>query len=404
MDERMIVAAILEDRNAYDKLAGRLDPVDFSEQARLLVTVCSEYYKTDPSAESVERGVVKSAVSRKLSNPKHVDSLMGYLDDLPREVSGANISKEYRLLRRHRLGLELAGSLASGDHGQDTDSLVDKYRDYGVEQDEAPALLSIDDLYATVGAEHLIKLSPGVLNNHVGGGMVRGDHVVVFGRPNSGKTMFAINMASGLCKRGYKVLYFGNEEPRARTQVRFLSRLGKEKWSDLRKHIDIARRAEKKALKNGYENLTLVHDSGGQVAALEAAIRRTSPDVVFVDQLRNIKASNEGRVMELDTAARVVREMGTKHNALMVSMTQSGDSGEEKLALGMSDVDFSKTGIPGACDLMIGIGVTAKYKAANRRMLSLCKNKYDMDGQRVVVFIDAQHNLFTSRPPRRKDK
>ena len=41
----------------------------------------------------------------------------------------------------------------------------------------------------------------------------------------------------------------------------------------------------------------------------------------------------------------------------------------------MGDVDSSNTGIPGACDVMIGIGASGEDEASGRRVLSLPKNK-----------------------------
>ena len=41
----------------------------------------------------------------------------------------------------------------------------------------------------------------------------------------------------------------------------------------------------------------------------------------------------------------------------------------------MGDVDSSNTGIPGACDVLLGVGATDQQKAQGSRVLSLSKNK-----------------------------
>lgn len=51
----------------------------------------------------------------------------------------------------------------------------------------------------------------------------------------------------------------------------------------------------------------------------------------------------------------------------------------------MSDVDASKTGIPGAVDLMIGLGNDDVLEANNMLGVSLCKNKLSGDHARFHV-------------------
>jgi hypothetical protein len=56
-------------------------------------------------------------------------------------------------------------------------------------------------------------------------------------------------------------------------------------------------------------------------------------------------------------------------------VTQAGDSARGKAVLDDGDIDSSNTGIPGAADVLIGIGMTEQLESAGLRMLSLCKNK-----------------------------
>ena len=54
----------------------------------------------------------------------------------------------------------------------------------------------------------------------------------------------------------------------------------------------------------------------------------------------------------------------------------------------MGDVDSSNTGIPGAADLMIGVGVTDALEKAGQRLLSLPKNKLGVVRAAIPVSLD----------------
>jgi hypothetical protein len=64
-----------------------------------------------------------------------------------------------------------------------------------------------------------------------------------------------------------------------------------------------------------------------------------------------------------------------EHEVVGISVTQAGDSGQNKIFLEVGDVDFSNVGIPAQADLMIGVGADEKLKATNTRGISLPKNK-----------------------------
>ena len=122
----------------------------------------------------------------------------------------------------------------------------------------------------------------------------------------------------------------------------------------------------------------------GSIKQIAELIEQHSPDVVIVDQLRNLNVRADSRVNQLDAAARGVRDLGKYYNVLMVSVTQAGDSAEGKAVLDMGDVDFSNTGIPAACDVLLAIGKDATLEAEQRRMISLPKNKLGREEHFVV--------------------
>lgn len=376
MDESALIAAVLADRGAYET-ADRigLDPSAFSEAGSVLLSAAREQYSRDAALKSVSRSVLRNQIVRRYGNTDIARGILDYLDQIPSEVSAVNIAEEYRLVQLKELGIKLASRLASGRYDDETSELLARY-----DALRAPATaggteafrLTEDDFdESTTGR---IPVMPGTLNRYIGGGIRRGHHVVVFGRPDSGKSLFTLNQSAVACAHGYKVLYVANEEPKEDITVRLLSRLTNRPIDSLRSR-EALREAFSRAKQEGYNNWHLLHKAGVTIADIRAAAGRIRPDIIVIDQLKNIHASDDNRSLQLDRLARAVRELGSDYDCAVFSVTQAGDSASGKLVLGMGDVDWSNTGIPGAADVMIGIGVNDEWYAQGKRMLTVCKNK-----------------------------
>jgi archaellum biogenesis ATPase FlaH len=400
IDERAIVQAILQDRTAYDALAGRLDPADFGAQAALVVKNASQFYQKDSSATRVDLEVLRSQVTRTFANKKHAESVLAWLGDLPEAVSSVNVAAEYRQMRRHKIGLELASKLGSGEHSDATERLVEKYRLFGVDTGEAEKpKLTIDELVETVGEGKRIRLVPAALNKETAGGVLRGHNIVIYGRPESGKSMMAINLSAGFCNQNLRTMYAANEEPISDVQKRHLSRMSGIPISRIQESRADLELAVERAKARGYDNLYAQELRTGRVAEVEALIRKYKPDVLIVDQIKNLHIPGVGnQAQELDAIARELRRMAKQYQMVLGMVTQAGDSAEQKLKLGMSDIEGSKTGIPGAADLMIGVGVSDAYAAQNRRMISLPKNKLSGKHSFFTLYVEPQFSLYRSAP------
>jgi archaellum biogenesis ATPase FlaH len=398
-----IVSAIIADRAAYDRLAGRLDPSDFDEFGKLVVKAAHDYYARDPGAGSVELAVLDSALRRAIPNPKQADNVAHYLRDLPHAGSPANIADEYRLLRRYNVGLSLAAELASGGEQEGIDGLLEKYRELGVEQENDQDKLTLEELMETVGEGNQIPVLPSRLNVELDGGVLRGHSIVIYGRPESGKTAFAVNMCAGFLQSGLRVLYTGNEEPLRDLQLRFISRLSGVGLSEIKADPEVLRAAVLSDEARPYEGLLAKHLSTGKVAEVESIVRRKAPDVLVIDQIKNLTVPGvTNRADCLDQVAGAVRRIGIAYNLVTVMVTQAGDSADGSLMLEQGDVEWSNTGVPGAADLMIGVGVNREYDQQNKRMISLPKNKISGKHPSFNVWTDFAHSKILSTPPASK--
>ncbi len=403
MDESLLIAAICHKREHYDALTRiGYDAQDFQEAARCLVNSAGEQYRRDADAETVDRTVLGTQVERKFGAGSMADSVMGYYDRLPDDVSAVNIIEEYRLLRLQRVSTTLATLLATGNHSDETMEELVRYKQLiGNERgEEFKARLDIDD-FGDDG-EDRIPVYPACLSEFIGGGVLPGHNITVYGRPESGKSLFALNFAAEACRQGYRVLYVANEEPAQDITKRFMSRLA---------NIDIERLREKEMLRKAfvrtaadYRNFTLLHKGGCTARDIQQHASRIRPDIVIVDQIKNLRTGGDGenRALQLDRLAQQVREIGIQQGCVTVSITQAGDSAEQKRVLQMNDVEWSNTGIPGAADLMIGLGVDAELQATNKRFLSICKNKANGAHGSFPVWVDPKRTAFMSKCPMKK--
>ena len=109
---------------------------------------------------------------------------------------------------------------------------------------------------------------------------------------------------------------------------------------------------------------------------------------VVVDQMRNLRAKTENNTQRLEVVAQELRNMGRRHNCLMVGLTQVGDSGRDKLVLNDGDIDGSNTGIPGACDVIMMVGSNDDFEKRDLRVVTFAKNKRGGDHGSVTVSVD----------------
>lgn len=381
MSERNVLAACLQSRAAHEKVQKHLSDRDFGEQGNLVLKHITEYYDADPSAEWADQELVARAIGRSLSNPKHketFESLLQDLDDI--EVSPANIVKDLLGVKREASGSKLASALAAGRPVEEIVPLIDEYTSYA----EGESLTEADDDRVLRGAnlvdlvrtsysdDALIKIWPKALNERLDGGCLPGHHIVIFARPEAGKTLMLINMMAGFLSQGLTCLYVGNEDPIMDIVVRTVARLNNQTKYEV---LDDPEAAYEMALDKGYENMVFAPLTPGTPREIEALIMEHEPDVVLIDQLRNLNVGEEHFVQKLEKAATAARNIAKKHNVLMVSVTQAGDSASGKAVLDMGDVDSSNTGIPAQADVMIGIGGTDDDFSRDRRIISLPKNK-----------------------------
>jgi archaellum biogenesis ATPase FlaH len=381
----------MRSRSAYDSLASSTAPAEFDELVKPVWGAVSDYYGRDSKAQSVDVELIAKIAGVSHLNPKRGREMEALVRELwNEEVSVANVQGYIEQTIRDRAGMALASALAGRRPDDELQPALDAFLSA-----RTPVECDADEDTGWAGVlakasdpAGRLLVSPRILNQYLRGGVVRGHNITIFGRPESGKSALAITFACGFARRGLRVLYIGNEDPIQEVMVRVMSNLTDKTADEMA--LDPAK-YEAEALKAGAANMVLKETAPGTMKEIERLVKIHKPDVIVIDQLRNITIGGKvGSYTELlDKNAQGVRALGKRYGMVTISVTQAGDSANGRPILDMGDVDSSNTGIPGAADLMIGVGVTESLDMAGQRMLTLCKNKIGVVRPSVVVSLDA---------------
>ena len=396
--EAQLLAASLASRDSYELIKEyiTLKSSTYSKQFQVVMNKLGEYYARDSAAVKADVDLLLTQISETIRNDKHIATFRDMLSAAQAvDLSEANVKATVLLAKQQEVGDKLSQALVMDAGQAKVDELLQELQalravtsiEQLASQEEAARVLSGAELdldallHKENDASNLIKLYPTSLNERVDGGVKRGHHIIVFARPNAGKTATCVHMSCGFLHQGFRVLYIINEDREEDIYLRHVNNLsGYDKYS----LTGNAQEAQTKARSRGIDRLVIAGLAPGSIKQIAELIEQHSPDVVIVDQLRNLNVRADSRVNQLDAAARGVRDLGKYYNVLMVSVTQAGDSAEGKAVLDMGDVDFSNTGIPAACDVLLAIGKDATLEAEQRRMISLPKNKLGREEHFVV--------------------
>lgn len=410
--EKRLLATIFKDRHNYEVLSEFLNHDDFSDIGRLIYGQVGEYYKADEAATVVDVPTFVTRLKRRYRKQSDIlaevtescaalcDSIseVNLMDEIfaqKASISEARLSdllrtegkteSEVRSAIEHHLNLlDTREAFLSGDQGELDDSVIFR--------PTAETIMRVSERFDT------FRLLPRSLQENTGG-VGRGHHIVVFALPETGKTLFAVNMASGFLRQGLRVLYMGNEEAKEDLYLRFLTRFTEVPYDrDIVHNPEELSKALEVAKARGHDELILKKLEYGTKKEINALMTKFHPDVVICDQILNLNISHGDKETDnLGAASKFMRELGAKHDCIVISLTQAGESASGKLYLGQGDIFMSNTKVPGDADLLIGIGVNQEFREADRIMINIIKNKLNGIHISFPVWIDRTINKVRSK-------
>jgi AAA domain len=383
--EKRVLAALCKSREEYERVKPYItDKSALSATATICAEAIEGFYARDPDAGAIPKEVLAERATASLTNPKHVEAFKNFVGSLDWDVSVPNLLYDIRQLKRSEIGTQLVSLLANRQTGRNVDTLISEYQELGEEIDGGLESDADRDnaILNAVGSQELVDrffkhegqftFPYPSLNRICAGGARRGHHILVFARPEIGKTLITLDIVGHLLPQ-YRVLYIGNEDPISDITLRLFCRLCGITQDEVRRNPG---KFDERAFSRGYANFIGASLAPGRFDEIDDLSQEFQPDVVVLDQLRNLDTGDDNRVTGLEKAAVGARNLAKRSGVLCISVTQAGESAEGKSHLEFSsDIDFSKTGIPGAIDVAIGIGGTRDDLNNGIRTINVSKNK-----------------------------
>lgn len=384
------MSAAIKEREAFEEIFSRLSSDNLSPVGQVVADLIREFYETDGKAKWAERDVLIDRAEQKFANPKQVTTVKEFIRELNPDISVPNLFHDVRLFKQQKIGDQLALAISNRESPNEILDLMTKYQELEhinpEDEEQIYRDFSVKNLVETsFNPANQIKLFPRELNERCDGGARPGHHILVYARPEMGKTLFLINMTAGFLAQGLTVLYVGNEDPASDILLRTVSRLSKMTKQQV---LEAPTDAHKAAMEKGYDRLILASLAPGNFFEIRKLVERFRPNVLVIDQLRNIEVKAESRTLQLEKAATAARNLAKQYGIVVVSATQAGESAEGKAILGRDDIDFSKTGIQAQADLMVGIGADDTMEKHGLRTLNLPKNKLSGNHEHFTVSIN----------------
>jgi hypothetical protein len=406
MLDQQILLASCKSREAWEKVRKYISSRELSPNIGFWWKLVQEYYERDRKAESINLEVLRELGKTRIQNPKHVDGLIGALVASDHGTSPANITVAALAVLRNNRAAEFASAAFSGDYKK-SQELLEEVNDLWskdsleAEEEEVLRAAPAEELFSVVGQERRIPILPTALNIRVGGGVLPGQHILIFGRTEIGKSSFVINLMAGFIKQRQRVLYVGNEDEINAVKFRLMCRVTGKTAQEVE-----ATKAESISLyrARGAEDLCrLVHMQPGTIEAIEKEVGEFKPAVLVLDQIRNLSSGEDGMTRKLEANAIRFRSLLARHNLVGVSVTQASDKSDRNSAdtpvwLAAGDVDSSRVGLPAQADLMLGVGGNQEMISRGQRAISICKNKLFSGPQSREGFIcnlDVARNIVT---------
>ena len=390
MNENKVIATIASSREAFNKLASFIETKTFSDLGQLLYIAITKYYAADKDAVKVDVEVIGEKLKTKVG--KNYDMLNEYIQSLPEPTSVPNLLELFNEHIKERKGLEIVHALTSN---KDTHAvkLMEEFLAIDVtdQEDNIYNATPLDVLEQHFIGTNLIPIYPTKLNQLLGGGVPRQYQICIFARPNIGKSTAAINIAAGAARNGYQVLYVGNEDPAPVMVYRLVSRLIGISEHEIKKNLN---KYYEEALLHGYKNIFLAPLHPGNLQEVRVLVEKYKPDIVIIDQIRNMNIKPESMTINLEQGVIGMRNLAKEFNFVSVVVTQAGESAAHKLILSQEDVEWSNTGVAGQMDLMIGMSTNDDLERGGKVMLSFPKRKYGPKIQPFHAKIDYTTNTI----------
>jgi len=391
MIEKQLIKLLLN-KDFYEKNKGKVSKGMFTNgTGNLYETITKAHNKSQkdltlPEVESLHVDVYNPALTRTArDNFRNLIEEIQKEKDSDREIASEILSSLHKRNIAQQIAV-LSTEIFNGRDGgfNDIQNLLDSAKDNLSKEDYEFVTSDIHELLECLKDRSKYKFNLESLAEHVGG-VGPGNLVVVFARPESGKTAFWVSLVAnenGFAHQGAKVVALVNEESGYRTKMRIINAFTGMTLHDIEKEPEVAA----KKWSEIKDNIHIADTVDWNLDKVDSLAAETKPDILVIDQLDKVHVS--GNFARTDEKLRAIytgaREIAKRRDCCILAISQASAEASGKLDISFDMMENSKTGKAAEADLILGIGYRNLLDTdENLRSIAVSKNK--MSGWHGVI-------------------
>jgi len=409
---RLYILRTLLTKEKYDKLKSEIDASIFQNGAREIYKTIGYIYRDNPNITQINFSDLKLAYfntyypNTSFASQKNIHELIDSIErqeEPSDDVVATALKSMYRIKKADELAricLDISNNPSSSSLKQ-VEKFMANVDEEQTQQESEAVTKDVDEIVEALQEQGEFKFNLNSLQRATNG-IGRGNFMIVFARPDVGKTAFWVSLVAspnGFAWQEKKVSIFANEEPAIRTQMRLLNAssglqrgnilngsrdLAKQKWSTISPYID---------------NFDCV---GKTMDDLDEYCSTNDVDILIIDQLDKINVTGKynathEKLREVYTQS---RELAKRHNILVIGMSQASAEAQGRSRVTFSTMENSKTGKAAEADIILGIGKedeVENYLEDCVRFVTLSKNKLTGDHAEFEVILRPTISRYAER-------
>ena len=382
MIEKQLINLLL-DKDFYEENKGRVSKTMFTNgTGTLYETITKAHANSDKSLTIEEIATLHTEVYNPALTRVARENFRDLLEDIKNETPNKKIATTIlRELHKQAIAKKIAVMATdmynnTSETGfNDIQLLIDESS--GVNKEEYENVT--DDINLLIDAlkdNTKWKFNLSELRDRVNG-IGDGNFLIVFARPESGKTAFWVNMVAGqggFASQGAKVCALINEEPAIRTQMRLVSAHTGMTFAEIRQNPVRAGELWSQIK----TNMRILDTIDWSLDKIDSYVAKEKPDILIIDQLDKVHiAETFARTDEKLRAIYIgAREIAKRRSCALVGISQASADASGKMDLTFDMMENSKTGKAAEADIIIGVGFRNQLDIdQDVRSVAVSKNK-----------------------------
>jgi len=383
MIEKQLINLLLE-KDFYEENKGRVSKSMFTNgTGKLYETITKAHSDSESNISIDELATLHTQVYNPALTRAAKDNFYSLLEEVKKEKPNKKIATTI-LEAMHKQDIARRIAVVSTNiynnteesNFNDIQSLIDELK--GVNKEEFDTVTNdINKLIDELKDNTKWKFNLTDLKNKVNG-IGEGNLIIVFARPESGKTAFWVNMVAGrngFATQGAKVCALINEEPAIRTQMRLVNAYTGMTFAEIKEDPQKAGDLWSQIK----HQIRILDTVDWTLEKIDSYVAKEKPDILIIDQLDKVHmggsfARGDEKLRAIYTGA---REIAKRRDCSLIGISQASADASGKWDMTFDMMENSKTGKAAEADVIIGVGYkpNSDYSNDNDRSLSVSKNK-----------------------------